>query len=113
MSFYETIFGWTFEPWGPPGFWRIRTGQAGVEGALHQRLEPLSGTGMRGFECSIAVDDIASISAMIAEHGGQITLPPFLIDGVGTVAKFTDTEGNAASAMQYLPGVFDSMGGAS
>ncbi len=113
MSFYQTIFGWQFEPWGPPDFWRIQTGQPGVEGALHQRLEPLSGTGIRGFECSISVNDIASISAMITEHGGQITMPSFLIEGVGTVAKFTDTEGNAVSVMQYLPGVFESMGGSS
>ena len=20
-AFYETVFGWTFEPWGPPNFW--------------------------------------------------------------------------------------------
>ena len=19
-AFYEAVFGWTFEPWGPPGF---------------------------------------------------------------------------------------------
>lgn len=38
-------------------------------------------------------------------------MPGFLIQGVGTVMKFQDTEGNIASAMQYLPGIFESMGG--
>lgn len=112
MTFYEAVFGWKFQPWGPPGFWRIQTGQAGVEGALHQRHEPLTGTGMRGFECSISVRDVGAVAALVTTHGGRIVSPAFLIQGVGTVMKFQDTEGNIASAIQYLPGVFESMGGA-
>jgi uncharacterized protein len=110
MSFYESVFKWRFEPWGPPGFWRIHTGQQGVEGALHQRHEPLTGTGMRGFECSISVRDAESIAGLVAKHGGRVVMPAFLIQGVGTVMKFQDTEGNLASAIQYLPGVHESMG---
>ena len=26
-KFYETVFGWSFEPWGPPGFYLIETGK--------------------------------------------------------------------------------------
>jgi predicted enzyme related to lactoylglutathione lyase len=109
-AFYQAVFGWRFEPWGPPGFWRIHTGQAGVEGALHQRHEPLTGTGMRGFECSISVRDVGAVAVVVAKHGGRVVMPAFLIEGVGTVMKFQDTEGNIASAIQYLPGVFESMG---
>jgi len=111
MSFYEAVFGWQFEPWGPPGFWRIHTGQPGVEGALHQRHEALTGSGMRGYECSFAVEDIEKTAERITASGGRITMPAFLIEGVGTVIKFEDPEGNLASAMQYLPGVFESFGG--
>src|ERR1700720_1225240 len=25
-AFYERVFGWRFEPWGPPGFYLIHTG---------------------------------------------------------------------------------------
>ena len=25
-QFYTTVFGWSFEPWGPPGFYLISTG---------------------------------------------------------------------------------------
>lgn len=111
MTFYQAVFGWKFQPWGPPGFWRVMTGQPGVEGALHQRHEPLTGTGMRGFECSISVQDVTIISDRVAKHGGRVLMPGFDIQGVGTVMKFQDTEGNVASAMQYLPGIFESMGG--
>ena len=25
-AFYEAVFAWRFEPWGPPGFYLIHTG---------------------------------------------------------------------------------------
>ena len=31
-NFYETVFGWGFEPWGPPGFYLIAT--AGMRRAI-------------------------------------------------------------------------------
>jgi len=110
LAFYQAVFGWKFQPWGPPGFWRIITGQPGVEGALHQRHEPLTGTGVRGFECSISVQDIKTTAESITTHGGRVIVPGFVIQGVGTVMKFLDTEGNVVSAIQYMPGVFESMG---
>jgi uncharacterized protein len=102
-AFYERVFGWTFTPWGPPNFWRIHTSPgAAVHGALQQRHEAVSGTGMTGYECSIGVDDIAAIATAIAQNGGTITLPAFRIEGVGTLVMFRDTEGNAVGAMQYV-----------
>jgi len=103
-AFYETVFGWTFEPWGPPEFWRIHTTPDGVHGALQKRREPLDGAGMRGFECTIAVEDVAATVAAIEKAGGTVTMPPFEIEGVGTLAMFRDTEGNVAGAMQYVAG---------
>jgi predicted enzyme related to lactoylglutathione lyase len=106
--FYEGVFGWRFEAWGPPGFYRIDTGgpgQAGIAGALHGRHEPLTGTGMRGYECTIAVDDLAAVKSAIVAQGGQIVLDEMEIDTVGTLIQFRDTEGNVAAAMRYLPGV--------
>ena len=68
--FYEQVFQWHFEPWGPPDFYLIRTGteqDPGVRGLLHGRREPVKGSGMTGFECTIAVDDIdATIQAIEA-----------------------------------------------
>lgn len=103
--FYEAVFGWSFEPWGPPNFWLIETGGGGPKGALQERQEPLSGSGMRGYECTVSVSDVVAIAKAIEEHGGKVTLAPMELEGVGTLLQFEDTEGNRACAMQYVPGV--------
>ena len=105
--FYAGVFGWRFEAWGPPGFFRVRTGtdaDPGIEGALHGRHEPLAGTGMRGFECTVSVDDLPAIRAAVVEHGGTIVSDEVEIPTVGTLIQFLDTEGNTVSAMHYEPG---------
>ena len=104
-QFYQDVFGWTFEAWGPPDFWRIFTSPNGIHGALQKRRVPVSGSGMTGYECTIGVEDIKAIVASIEAAGGKIVFPAFLIEHVGTVAQFEDTEGNHASVMQYLEGV--------
>jgi uncharacterized protein len=104
QRFYEAVFGWRFEAWGPPGFFRVHTGTAqdpGIEGALHERHEPLDGKGMRGFECTVSVDDVAEIKARVVEHGGTIVYDEVEIPTVGTLVQFLDTEGNVCSAMKY------------
>lgn len=104
-AFYEKTFGWTFEPWGPPQFWRIHTSPGAIHGALQPRRAPVSGPGMIGFECSISVDDINATAQAIAANGGKVTMGPFEIQGVGTLVMFEDTEANVVGAMQYLPGI--------
>jgi predicted enzyme related to lactoylglutathione lyase len=103
--FYESVFGWTFEPWGPPNFWRIHTSPGAVHGALQERRAPVEGAGMIGYECTISVEDVAAIAGSVAEHGGRVTMGPFELEGVGTLVMCADTEGNVFGAMQYLPGV--------
>jgi predicted enzyme related to lactoylglutathione lyase len=104
-AFYEGVFGWRFEAWGPPGFYRIHTGtenDPGIEGALHARQEQLTGTGMRGYECTVSVDDLAAIKAAVERHGGTITMDEFEIPTVGTLIHIEDSEGNTVGAMHYL-----------
>lgn len=103
-TFYESVFGWTFEPWGPPNFWRIQTSPGGIHGALHERHQPVTGGGMVGFECTISVENVEAIAASIETHGGKITMQPFEIETVGTLVMFEDTEGNIVGAMKYLAG---------
>jgi len=104
-AFYETVFGWTFEPWGPPEFWLISTGEGGIRGALQKRQEPATGGGLQGFECTIAVEDVDAITRKIREAGGDAPNDPFEIPNVGRVTMFRDTEGNSVGAMQYADGV--------
>jgi predicted enzyme related to lactoylglutathione lyase len=103
-AFYEGVFDWRFEAWGPPGFYRIHSGSEddpGIEGALHARQEPLTGTGMRGYECTVSVEDLGSIKDAVQRHGGTILMDEFEIPTVGTLIHIQDTEGNIVGAMRY------------
>lgn len=102
--FYEAVFGWRFEPWGPPGFYNVDTGtpeRPGIHGALHARSEPLTGTGMRGFSCTVAVDDLAATRERVVTHGGTVQHEEIEIPGVGRHIGLLDTEGNEFAAMVY------------
>jgi predicted enzyme related to lactoylglutathione lyase len=104
--FYEAVFDWRFEPWGPPGFLRILTGtdaDPGIEGALHGRAEPLSGSGVRAFECTVSVDDVVAVRDAVIANGGTVLVDGYRIPTVGTLVQFLDTEGNVVSAMHYEP----------
>ena len=103
-AFYEAVFEWTFEPWGAPGFYLIHTGDVaspGIQGLMHARMEPLTGTGMKGAEITISVDDLDAIHAAVTANGGTITYGPGTIPTVGTLIHFLDTEGNDCGAMHY------------
>jgi predicted enzyme related to lactoylglutathione lyase len=102
--FYERVFGWRFEPFGPPDFYVIHTGSAqdpGIHGSVSKRHEPVVGRGRRGFECTISVDDLAAIRAAVLANGGEIVLDEHEIVGLGTLIRFEDTEGNLVCAMRY------------
>jgi len=102
--FYEAVFGWTFEPWGPPDFYLIHTGDErhpGVQGLMHKRQQPRGQGGPNCFECTISIDDVDAIAAAVKKHGGRITMEKMPIPTVGTVIYFDDTEGNRVGAMKY------------
>jgi predicted enzyme related to lactoylglutathione lyase len=102
-KFYETVFGWTFEPWGPPGFYLIETGKgstAPLPGGLQERRELAPAQKMIGFECTISVTNIDQAIRAIEANGGRIAAPKAHIPTVGTVAYFFDTEGNVAGIIQ-------------
>jgi predicted enzyme related to lactoylglutathione lyase len=102
--FYEKVFGWRFEAWGPPNFLQIFPGPGNdpdVYGALQGRRELIDGQRTVGFECSFAVDDVDGIAAAVVANGGKILIPKTLIPTVGYLIFFRDTEGNAVGAMQY------------
>jgi predicted enzyme related to lactoylglutathione lyase len=103
--FYERVFGWRFEAWGPPDFYMVHTGtddDPGIHGSVSKRHEPVVGRGRTGFECTISVGDLAAIKAAIIANGGTIVFGEYEIVGVGRMIKFEDTEGNVACAMHYL-----------
>ena len=98
--FYASIFGWTFEDWGPPGFYLIHG--AGLQGGLQGRDAPPTGIGLRGFEVTIGVDDVDATARAIEAAGGKVVTQKFRIETVGDLIYFEDTEGNRVGAMQYF-----------
>ena len=102
--FYEAVFGWRFEPWGPPDFYLVHTGgdgNQGVPGLMHKRQEPRSAGGPNCFECTITVDDLDAVTSAIVQHGGRIIFDRTPIPTVGVLTKFQDSEGNVLGAMAY------------
>ena len=101
--FYEKTFGWRFEPWGPPNFYLIETGDQtspGIRGLLQERRELVKGVRMVGYECTIGVDDLDRVIRALTDNGGTLATPKFAIPTVGTVAYFNDPEGNVAGIIQ-------------
>jgi uncharacterized protein len=101
-KFYEKVFGWSFEPWGPPNFYLIDTGKekTAIHGGLQERRELARGQKMIGFECTITVANIDQAIRAIEANGGRLAAPKAHIPTVGTVAYFFDTEGNVAGIIQ-------------
>ncbi|MBZ5625350.1 MAG: VOC family protein [Acidobacteriia bacterium] len=103
--FYEKVFGWKFQAYGPPGFYMVDPDSAPpsvpLRGSLQQRREIVRGVPMRGFECTISVNDIQAAAAAVQANGGAIVMPVCTLVGVGQLFFFQDPEGNIAGAMQY------------
>ena len=102
-QFYEKLFGWTFEPWGPPDFYMIGMGggSSGVRGSLQRRRELRPGLVLHGFECTFAVDDVDKVAAAVRANGGKILMERTILTGIGELIFFQDPDGNVAGAMRY------------
>lgn len=104
-AFYEGVFGWRFEAWGPPGFYRALSGTAevpGIEGALYARTVPRRGDdAMVGYRCTIGVPDLDATTQAVVANGATIRTERSTIPGVGSLIEFADPEGNIVCAMQY------------
>ena len=103
QRFYGTVFGWKFEAWGPPDFFLVTTSDNPdrLRGAMYRRYEPLATEEIRCFECTITVDDVDRVAKDVVANGGTIVYEKSVIQGVGEVIRFKDTEGNFVCAMKY------------
>lgn len=102
-AFYERVFGWTFSAFGPPGFYRIATGDGphAVGGAIQARRELVEGTRTIGYECSMAVDDVDAVVETVRGAGGTVLMERTTITGVGHLVAFADPSGNVVLAIDY------------
>ena len=102
-TFYETLFGWSFHPWGPPGFYRIETpGGTAIRAALQQRRDLVESVRTIGFECTVAVDDLVIALENAVELGGTIVMDSVTIPSVCDLAMVEDPGGNVVGMARYF-----------
>jgi predicted enzyme related to lactoylglutathione lyase len=102
--FYERVFGWRFEPWGPPGFLLIHTGppeSPGILGAMQQRRELVPGQRTVGYECTVGVDSADRAAESAIANGGSVLMAKSIIPTVGELVWLQDPEGNLVGAMKF------------
>jgi predicted enzyme related to lactoylglutathione lyase len=103
-TFYERLFGWRFDPWGPPGFYLIAMpATPNLRAALQGRRELIEGVKTVGFECTIAVDDVRETIATALGLGGRVIMEPVTIPTVCELAFLEDPGGNVLGIADYKP----------
>lgn len=100
-AFYEGVFGWRFEPWGPPDFYTCHDTGGGIGGLLQGRHTVADDRREPGLSVTFGVDDIAAAMAAIRAAGGEVLSEPFHIEGVGHHVFMADTEGAVCAVMQH------------
>jgi uncharacterized protein len=102
--FYENVFGWRFEPWGPPGFYLIHTGtpdDPGVQGAMQKRRELVPSLRTIGYECTVGVESADGVAKAAEANGGKVIMAKTILPTVGELVWLQDPEGNIVGAMKY------------
>lgn len=90
-EFYAELFGWKVEGGGPPGYAVLSSGgEGGIGGGIMQAREEIRPY----FTFYVSVDDLQAYLDRAVELGGKTVVPPMPIPNVGTIAMFTDPDGN-------------------
>ncbi len=100
--FYEALFAWTFQDWGPPGFARAVLEPADqMVAAVQGRRDLVPGTRTTGPEVTVAVDDLGAVLTRVDELGGRVVMARSSIPTVGDLAFIADPSGNVLGVIQY------------
>ena len=107
VTFYSSVFGWTFQKWeGPMDYWLITTGpndQPGINGGMVRRQGAIDGQAVIAYVCTTDVTDVDASTQTVVANGGQVVVPKMPIPGVGWLVYCKDTEGNIFGMMQADP----------
>ena len=99
-EFYEKVFNWKIEKWGPMDYWLATTGQEGEPG-INGAITPKSQ--MANTTNTISVPSVNSFVQKIVKAGGKVIQPKSSIPGVGYMAYCMDIEGNLFGIMESDP----------
>jgi predicted enzyme related to lactoylglutathione lyase len=100
VKFYEKVFGWQVNRYGPMDYWLVKAGddnEVGINGAVsgESRFE--------GTVNTISVPLYEEAAKKVVEAGGKILSPKTAVPGIGYMSYCQDTEGNAFGIMQTDP----------
>lgn len=101
-KFYEKIFGWKIEKWGPMDYWLVSTGEKsepGIDGALMKR-GAAKGAKNQSVINTISVASVDVSMSKVKEGGGKVLTPKTPIPSIGYFAYCQDTEGNVFGIME-------------
>ena len=93
--FYATVFGWTFQDWGPS---YVSFDGAGIDGGFDAE----SAVSAAGALVVLFSEDLESTLAAVEAAGGSITKPIFSFPG-GRRFHFTDPNGNELAVWGHDP----------
>ena len=101
-SFYKEILGWAMEemPMGGGTYTVLKASGEGVGGIMAMPTGVPPGTPPH-WAAYVTVDDVDAIAAKVAEHGGQVLVPPQDIPNVGRFCTFQDPQGAVLSVISY------------
>lgn len=111
MSFYGSVFGWTFQDYGQftgTPYWGVITGPddlPGINGGLLQRPVSAPGPerGTNAFVCTVQVDDYDGTEGRILAAGGRVALSKTALTGMAWQGYYLDPEGNTFGIRQPDP----------
>ena len=86
--FYSRVLDWRVDPQGP-GYALVRTPDGGPDGAIVDGADA-------SLTLGVAVDDLEATVARVAEHGGEVLMPP-TDNGWVVKALVVDPAGNRLS----------------
>lgn len=88
-EFFSRVFGWSAQPFAVPDYLVAPHGNSpGIDTALLPSRD-----GQPRSVPVIRVPDLEEATDRVAEHGGQVVVPPFEINGVGRGCYVVDPAG--------------------
>lgn len=90
QEYYATLFDWKVDTNNPWDYGMVETGgEGGINGGIMQ-----SPHGMPSVTLYVHVDDVQAYLDKATGLGGTVSTPPSDMEGIGTIAHFTDPDGN-------------------
>lgn len=106
VTFYRELFGWDLRQVPMAGYDTyayLPQPDQGIGGGVG-KLDPSHSAGERLVTVYIEVADPEAVLEQAVQAGAQATLPATHIDGVGTIARFRDPQGNVIGLVRSTPG---------